>query len=133
MPLREWLRDELADRRTGTLELEPPARSDAPALAVALRGLFAVGLIVIAAVSLLQVARPVVALGGLAAYLAVAFVLRPRPRLDDLEPRALSWSDDNDRGLLILRLALWPGRAVGAGVRDALALVVRRGPGRRAP
>ncbi len=130
MAFREWLRRELASRPSGSIELELPEHAEAPALAIVLRGLLSLALIGIVTATLLRLVRTPVALGGVLAYLAVALVVRPRPNLANLEPRALSWTDDHDRALLLFRVLLWPGRWVGAGVRDAVTLLVRA-PGER--
>lgn len=71
-------------------------------------------------------------LGGLAAYLGIAFLLRPRADLDNLgwagglidDPFRIS--DDWNRTLLFFSLVLWPGRFVSDTLADLLRTLVGR-------
>lgn len=78
-------------------------------------------------------------LGGLSAYLMIAWLIRPRA-----DTRNLGWaggliddpfrmSDDWNRGLLTLSILLWPGRFVTDAIWDTLRLLTGFGVRQHAP
>ena len=129
----EWFGELFDPGPIGDLEgSPPPVRTRSAVVVYACGGVGAV--LVLGAVSLaLRSSRPLASLGRLAAYLALAYYVRPRPDysnvgwLGGLVDHPLRWSDDANRFLAFLFCVLWPGRFSVASIRDAALRARDRG------
>lgn len=132
MSLLEWFLESRNRGARGSLDAETPEPSTARTSLLLLRGLVGVSLISGGVYLALGAARPSSGLGVLAAYLLVAYFVRPRPDTTNigwaggLIDHPFRWSDDFNRGLLFLRVLLWPGRFAVSATRDMLGLIGSR-------
>ncbi len=112
-------------RPVGSVEVDPPERSGSDLL---LRGLIAGA--ALAGWTWFLWSRVTTASGLVAAfvfsaaYLVIAYWLRPAPEMSNLGiwgtmiDHPLRLSDDKNRFLVFLRVLLWPGRFISATVID---------------
>lgn len=132
MSLLEWILESRNRGARGSLDAETPAPSNARAGLLLLRGLVGTSLIGGGVYLAFEATRPSAGLGVLAAYLLVAYFVRPRPTTTNigwaggLVDHPFRWSDDLNRGLLFLRVLLWPGRFAVSAMRDMLGLIGSR-------
>lgn len=122
--LFEWLFERKKPGAVGTFDVEAPASVQRSPVITAIHGLIGLALIGGGVWLCLQSERPLLVLAGLGVYLLFAHYVNPRPNTSNvglaggLIDHPLRWSDDQNRMLLFLKLALYPGRFATTGVRD---------------
>ena len=115
---------------TGGLEVRPPDRGgDALALRVAIAVTALGGWLVLLWHWTSSTGGFVAGIGVSAAYLIVAYFVRPTPDysnvglLGGLIDHPFRYSDDINRFLIFLHALLWPGRFISAAIIDAVTAI----------
>lgn len=132
MSLLEWLGESRNPGPVGDVHLTPPPPEGGPPARIVVRALVALALL--AAVTwyaiddALEVGGTPLAPALLVAYLALSAFVSPEPDADNigyargLVDDPFRWSDDANRTLLFLAVALAPGRFVIGALLDAVRL-----------
>jgi hypothetical protein len=128
--LLEWLFERKNRGAVGTVEVQAPETTPRGGVVTTIHGLVGLAIIGGGIWLALQGTRPLLMLAGAAIYLLFAHFIHPRPNRENLGwaggliDHPLRWSDDQNRMLLFLQVALFPGRFATAGVRDLFRHVV---------
>lgn len=128
MSLFEWLGETHDPAPSGTIEGGSPQPIHWHPRVIVFRGVVAVALVAAVGVGIARIAQTAtetIALAvAVAVYCGIAYWVTPRPDPDNvgwaggLVDHPFRWSDDVNRGLVFLRVVLWPGRFLTVSLRD---------------
>lgn len=129
MSLFEIIGESVDPGTTGSLETGKPPHEPRSRLAVIVRGIVALGVVgtvfvMTALVDPLTPGRVTIVACVMAAYLLLAYFVRPQPDYDNLGwaggifDNPLRYSDDINRFLVLVMVVLWPGRFVSTAIVD---------------
>lgn len=131
MGLFEWLLESFNPGPVGDVGLGPRERFRASRTAVLASLVLAASLLGLWAYVLVAMHGGLLAWGGTAVYLLVAYFVHPRPELTNVGwlggvfDHPFRYSDDVNRFLLFLVVVLWPGRFIAESLVAAARLLAR--------
>jgi len=130
----EWHGEQIDPGGRGAVTIRwglPERRSAGPTVTYGLIGAVALGWGLYLAMTKQGVLAPGMVLAAVAGYLLVSYMIRPEADRHNLGwggglmDNPLRWSDDLNRGLMFLMIALWPGRFITEGLVGLMAYPFR--------